>query len=421
VQGEALVHCLLKRNRELGTQFMGNLLATDLVIEKGAAAVMAYSQSSRTWIVMTARAVVLATGGAAALYSRNDNPKRMIGEGYRLALEAGAVVQDLEFVQFYPLCLAEPGLAPLVIPPRLADCGRLTNEHHEDIPEKYGIDERPAGERARDRLSQALFKEIYRNGDDVFLDLRNLSEEQWLIDPFSASMSRLLGEQYGARRRPVRIAPAAHHTMGGIRIDRVGATSVPGLFAAGEVTGGLHGANRMGGNALSETLVFGARAGSSAAEWAQRGSDNNFQAALSRLAERRRETGIAKTTALDLRKRLRQTMWEDGGIIRNQEGLTRAAKVVREIREEITGSLSRQKDENLTDALELCSAARVAGLILDAALRRQESRGAHFREDFPHQDDEKWQGNLEVRLNANGKEVWNFQSVANMAPCVDSE
>ena len=251
VQGEALVACLLKKNRELGTQFIGNLLVTDLIMEDGAAGISAYSRTPGTWVVLTAKTVILATGGAGALYLRNDNPKRMLGEGYKLALEAGAVLQDMEFVQFYPLCMAEPGMAPLVVPPRIADRGRLINERSEDILEKYGIKERPAGERARDSLSQALFKEIYQEGQAVFLDLTDLIEEEWRIDPFSAAMIPLLRERCGAMTRPLRIAPAAHHTMGGIRIDQNGATSVPGLFAAGEVTGGLHGANRMGGNALS--------------------------------------------------------------------------------------------------------------------------------------------------------------------------
>ncbi|MBI4966276.1 MAG: FAD-dependent oxidoreductase [Desulfomonile tiedjei] len=409
VQGEALVHCLLKKAQELGAQFMGNLLATDLVMEGGSAGITAYSQASGTWIAITAKAAVLATGGAAALYLRNDNPKRMLGEGYRLALGAGAVLQDLEFVQFYPLCLAEAGLAPLVIPPRLADCGRLMNELGEDLLEKHGIQERPAGERARDRLSQGLFTEMYRNGHEALLDLSNLTDEQWRIDPFSASMSHLLGENCGAMSRPVRVAPAAHHTMGGVSINRAGETSVQGLFAAGEVTGGLHGANRMGGNALSETLVFGARAGSSAADWAKHGSDKHWRSILTRLTDRRESKETAKPTVAELRKRLREIMWQDGGIIRNREGLIRASEAVQEIREEVGEAAAGQEGSDLASTLELSSATRVAGLILDGALRRQESRGAHCREDFPEQDDDKWRGHLQVHINANGEDVWKFE------------
>ena len=180
----------------------------------------------------------MAAGGASALYLRTDNPKRILGDGYRLAFEAGAILQDMEFNQFYPLCLSVSGSTPLVVPPKLADRGRLFNDDQEDVLAKYGITERPAGERARDLLSQALFKEIYRNRKNVWLDLRNLSEEDWRVDPFAASFRGLLSERYGAGRRPLRVAPAAHHSMGGARIDATGATSVPGLFAAGEAAGG---------------------------------------------------------------------------------------------------------------------------------------------------------------------------------------
>ena len=197
--------------------------------------------------------------------------------------------------------------------------------------------------------------------------------------------------------------------MGGIKIDQTCATSVAGLFAAGEVTGGLHGANRMGGNALSETLVFGARAGSSAADRAKRRIVRDPSSVLIQLAERRLKNGAAEPLVTSLRKTLRQVMWEDGGIMRNREGLVRAADALREIREEVAGSSHRQEGEEPTGTLELLSAARVAGLILDAALRRQESRGAHFREDFPERDDEKWLGHLQVRVGANGEDVWNFQ------------
>jgi succinate dehydrogenase/fumarate reductase flavoprotein subunit len=408
VQGEAIVACLLNKNRQVGTDFIGNLLVTDLVVEARAAGITAYSRTSGTWIAIAAKAVVLTTGGAAALYLRNDNPKRMLGEGCALALEAGAVLQDMEFVQFYPLCLAEPGLPALVVPPGLADCGRLINEHSEDILEKYGIKERPAGQRARDTLSQALFREIYRNGEAVFLDLTNLSEEQWHIDPFSASMIPLLRDRCGAMNRPLRIAPAAHHTMGGVKINEAGATSVPGLFAAGEVTGGLHGANRMGGNALSETLVFGTRAGRSAADCAKGRIDSDPSSVLTQLAARRLEKGAAEILVTNLRKKLRQVMWEDGGIMRNREGLVGAADALKDIREQLEASACRQEGQDLTGTLELRSAVRVAGLILDGALRRQESRGAHFREDFPERDDEKWLGHLQVHVAADGKEVWSF-------------
>jgi fumarate reductase (CoM/CoB) subunit A len=409
VQGEAIIRCLIKKNQELGTEFMGNVLVTDLGMENGVGGVRAFNQSSGEWIAISARAVILATGGAAALYFRHDNPKRMLGDGYRLGLEAGAVLQDMEFVQFYPLCLAGPGFPPFVIPPKLADGGRLVNDHGEDILEKYGIQERPAADRARDLLSQALFEEIYRNGQVVWLDLRSLSEEQWRGDPFSASVEHILGNHYKAREQPVRVAPAAHHTMGGVKITATCATSVPGLFAAGEVTGGLHGANRMGGNALTETLVFGARAGNCAADWAKGVSGSYRQTRLDQPSDHP-SPGSAKLSVADLQTKLRGIMWQDGGIIRNEKGLIAAVDTVEKLREDARGLPTECSRQDLINIIELRSATRIASLILQGALKRKESRGSHLREDFPEQDDEKWCGHLQVHVDPSGEDVWYFES-----------
>lgn len=407
--GMEIVRCLLKRNEVLGTRFLGNLMVADLHVREGAAGVSAYQKSSGDWLILTARAVVLATGGACALFLRSDNPRGMLGDGYRLALEAGAVLADMEFVQFYPLCLAEPGLTPLVIPPRLADRGRLFNDDGEDILGKYGIEERPAGERARDRLSQALFKEVYQHGQKVWLDLRNLSEEEWRVDPFADASKRLLSDRYGAGSRPVRVAPAAHHSMGGVRTDTHGATCVPGLFAAGEAAGGLHGANRMGGNALSETFVFGARAGRAAAAWANRAGCADRQFLPKALAESFRKWSSGARIGAELKDRLRRIMWADGGIIRAAKGLARALGAVEDIRQEASISSSQLSGKEMVDLIELRSAAKVATLILEAALARRESRGAHFREDFPDPNDAEWQGHLQVQLDPGGATVWRFE------------
>ncbi len=407
--GEAIIHCLLQKNRDLGTKFMGDLLVTDLAWGQGVAGVNACQPAAGAWLAITAKAVILATGGAAALYLRHDNPKGMLGNGYRLALQAGALLQDLEFVQFHPLCLAEPGCPPLVIPPKLADCGRLVNDLEEDILEKYGIEERPAAERARDYLSQALYQEIYRSGRQVWLDLRHLREDQWRIDPFSTAIRSIFTKRYGALSRPLLVAPAAHHVMGGVKINPLGATSVPGLFAAGEIVGGLHGANRKGGNALSETVVFGARAGSAAASWAAAVSAGDPKSVLRQLQGLADAWGREGSGRPALGDRLARIMWEDGGILRNREGLTRALDAVKKISAEARGSTSGPGSPDLKRAVERRGALQAATLILTGALRRLESRGAHFREDFPKQDDQKWLGHLQVQVTPEGEEVWAFQ------------
>ena len=409
VLGQEIVRCLLNRNTALGTRFWGHLLVADVMVCISGAGVSAYEKSSDTWLSLTAKAVIVATGGASALYQRTDNPRTILGDGYRLALEAGAVLQDMEFVQFYPLCLAEPGTTPLVIPPRLADRGRLINDDGEDILQKYAITERPAAERARDFLSQALFKEIYREHRNVRLDLRNLSEADWQVDPFAAALRPLLSERYGAASRPLAVAPAAHHTMGGARIDTDGATSVPGLFAAGEAVGGLHGANRMSGNALSETLVFGARAGKAAAAWSGRSQGSDPATIVKALANRTRGWSQGKPVGAELKERLRKLMWEDGGIMRSAQGLSRALAGVQDIQQEASIPSSELSGKELIDLIELRSALKVAAIILEAAALRQESRGAHFREDFPDQNDTQWQGHLQIHLTPGEEKVWQFE------------
>jgi fumarate reductase (CoM/CoB) subunit A len=417
VWGEAIVLCLLTRAKAMGVRFIGGMAVSSLRVLQGAAGVVANSAVRDKWLILTAKAVILATGGAGALYLRHDNPQRMIGEGYAIALDAGAQLQDMEFVQFYPLGSAEPKFPPLVIPPRLADRGRLFNRDKEDILEKYDIKERPAAERARDRLSQALFREIILDKRDVWLDLQGISKKEWCSDPFSASTWDVLGKRYGARYRPIRISPMAHHVMGGVCIDTDGATSVPGLFAAGEVTGGLHGANRLGGNALTETQVFGARAGAAAAACAQRSTTRRGKELIQELALPLfgPKTGRTASSISELKKRLRHIMWEKGGIIRDREGLSHALSAVREIHAEAMGLPAADDPLVLQRGLELRYAARVATLILESALKREESRGAHFREDFPEQDDNRWLGHLRIRKplsEKQGPQTFDFHPIS---------
>ncbi len=408
IWGEEIVRCLKAKSDDLGVTFISGLLAVDLVVRDGQAAVLTHSARSNAWHTLYGKALILACGGGAALYRRHDNPQRMLGEGYALALKAGALVQDMEFVQFYPLVLAEPGVSAFLIPPRLADCGRIINGDGEDILDKYHIHERPAAERARDRLSQALFMEIYRGRQTVWLDLQNVCDKDWSADPFTASTKSLLGERYRARYRPVRVAPAAHHVMGGVAMDASGATSVPGLFAAGELCGGVHGANRMGGNALTETLVFGRRAGETAAVWAM-GARNLTPKDAFACPPVGGWHSMTQDDLLRCKERLRDTLWRDGGIVRNRSGLSRACDIVAVVHSEVESAATPSDGRLLQMIFELKLGSETAGIILQAALRREESRGAHFREDFPDQDDDAWAGHLTVRYSQCGEQMWQFQ------------
>ena len=411
VWGKEIVQCLLARARMLGIQFMGGLLVWRVKMMEGMAGILAYSSVRRKWIGFSSRALILATGGAGALFLRHDNPQRMLGDGYTLALDAGAVLQDMEFVQFHPTGLAEPGLPPILIPSTVVDRGRLINGRGEEILAKYKIKDQFAAERARDQLSRVISQEIIREGEEVWLDLRAISEEKWVEDPPSAAIREILWERYEVRNRPLRVAPVAHHVMGGVRIDPRGASSVPGLFAAGEVTGGLHGANRLRGNALTETLVYGARAGEAAAAWAktQRAIDQRMLLKGLCAFLPKFHTDTVRLSATKLKQRLREVLWECAGTIRNRQGLLRAQDEVARILEDARRLSPGNDPRELQRTLELHHGARTALLIIKAALRREESRGAHFRDDFPEQDDERWRGHILICLSQKGEERWSFE------------
>jgi aspartate oxidase len=411
--GREITKCLIAKCKQMGVRFLGGMVAATLNMEMGMAGVVAYNVESGKWMAIDARALVLATGGAGALFQRHDNPRRMLGDGYILALSAGAVLQHMEFVQFYPFGVAEPEFPSFLIPPRLADRGELFNGQGEEIYEKYNITERPAGERARDRLSQALFIEIHRHGQEVWLNLTGVSEDDWHKDPFSGSTRKILGDRYGAANKPLRIAPMAHHVMGGIRIDAQGVTSVAGLFAAGEVTGGIHGANRMGGNALSETLVFGQRAGAAAAQWAAGTNQSHKKIAADELKAFLQNSSKGKTqpNPEHVIGQLRHLMWTEGGILRNEKGLIKAPETIKNIQQQAAESSLEGHPDDVQRVLELRFAAATAALILMAARKRKESRGAHCREDFPDLDDENWKGALQVECNAEGEHIWGFKPI----------
>jgi len=398
VWGDPIVEVLKQTAQKRGVLLHPWIMIFDLIYDDGKIiGALGFNLRSGKQIGFCARAVVLANGGGGALYSKTDNPVRTTGDGYSLAYKAGCALRDMEFVQFIPIGLAVPGKPANLLAPSLADAGKVLNSQGEDILRKYRILEKPVAVRCRDTFSRAVVFEE-RAGEKVYLDLRHLTESNWPGDHMAQSQREMLTRIFSCGEEPLRISPVCHFFMGGIAITINGETGVPGLFAAGEVVGGVHGANRMGGNALSEIFVFGYRTGKTAGQWAQDASSNQsapkrVQEFAAQRAEKFRCT-FTGTPPSELRKRFGKILWERVGILRDQRGLTQFLEEAEQMEREEIPAVRRSTAREILERLEIENALHVGKMIARSALLREESRGAHHREDFPETDDTRWKGNI---------------------------
>ena len=334
-----------------------------------------------------APAVILAAGGFGAVYQRNDNQKSTLGQGISLAARAGLDLWDLEFVQFYPLVLAQPGLPTMLLYPPYPKEARLVNQAGQDLLEKFGIQSlHEAIMQLRDTFSVKLFEEMHQFGT-VYLDYRKVPVDSWSKFPLTL-LSKL---RFEFQNQPFAVAPAAHFCMGGLRTDERGRTDLPGLYACGEMVWGLHGANRRGGNALTECLVSGRLAG--------------FQAAIegltfpqSRRGLARAEEGFAYSSVSTfkeirtLHQTLKEIAWRQTGVVRSRTGLNEGLARLQELEACLAGLKPGDVPERKR-LEDLHSAVLVTSAVLTAGLAREESRGSFIREDFPDEDNLRWRKN----------------------------
>ncbi|WP_038046474.1 L-aspartate oxidase [Thermus caliditerrae] len=318
-------------------------------------------------VEVRAGAVLLATGGFGRLFPVTTNPPGATGDGMALAHRAGAVLRDLEFVQFHPTALPD---GALVSEACRGEGAILLNA----LGERFMLRYDPLGELApRDAVARAVFRERERTGG-VFLDLRPIPR---LEERFPTVVASARAQGLEPLREPIPVAPAAHYAMGGVKTDLRGFTGVEGLYAAGEVAStGLHGANRLASNSLLEGLVMGERAA---------------RAALEGLSFPRAPEALpALTLDPSLLPELRRWMAREAGVVRRREGLEEALAFAEGLPLE-----EAPPDRATRPALEAGSLALLARLLLRMALLREESRGAHFREDFPQEAQEAY--HLEVQ------------------------
>jgi succinate dehydrogenase/fumarate reductase flavoprotein subunit len=414
--GKALTDGLQKACAARGVQFLHNLGAMRLIVgDRGVSGVECIDFSSGQAVTIDADAVVLATGGGGAIYERTDNPQRITGDGFRLALDAGCHLMDMEFVQFYPMGFDIPGGAHWFVDLGIIDHVRATGadgrEFLKEMLAKEGIHSgREANLLARDKCSVAIALENEKG--QCLLHTEDLPESLWrehfeaIVRMFPASKPPWSG--------PVPLSPIEHYFPGGVCIGTEGQTEVPGLFACGEVTGGVDGANRVGGNALTNCVLFGMRSARAAARHAKGDAVEPLRVDFSRpspgiqsrLAEppphRSAEAWLeawrsgGSVAPADLRKRLRR--FSDRYLLPLRRGhlLEESKATIAEL------GLLLDK-QSLKDSRDLLLATENIGLwytaaaVSSAALLREESRGAHYRADFPLEDP-SWERHIYLRL-----------------------
>jgi L-aspartate oxidase len=342
-----------------------------------------------------ARAIVLATGGIGQVYASTTNPSVSTGDGVAAALRAGAVVRDLEFVQFHPtvawLGARSRGQQPLVSEAVRGEGAFLVD----DAGVRFMQGRHELADLApRDIVAKAILRRMRETGaEHVWLDARNFGAEKWRVR-FPTIHETLLSLGIDPVRELIPVVPACHYASGGVRTDLHGESSLPGLFVCGEsACTGVHGANRLASNSLLEGLVFGQRIAQTLLSRLEAPAD---PPAL--LAERPPAGALLAEAA---RPELQALMSREVGVLRDEKGLRAAAEGLAEL-------AGRDGAPPGTETWETTNLRTVAGALVQAAMVREETRGAHWRDDFPERDDMRWRGHLDTTLRADGSLTTDF-------------
>jgi succinate dehydrogenase / fumarate reductase flavoprotein subunit len=420
--GRAILRTLAAKVAELGLAVIDDHYVSQLLVTDGTCfGALAFDLETGERTVFLADAVVLAAGGHTRIWRRSSSRRdENTGDGMYLAMQAGCRLQDMELVQFHPTGMVAPEEAAgtLVTEAVRGEGGRLKNALGERFMGRYDPERMELS--ARDRVALANYTEITegRGGPNggVFLDITHLGKDA-ILEKLPRMYRQFLDYQMlDISQQPMEVAPTAHYSMGGVVVDPgTHATDVAGLYAAGEVTAGLHGANRLGGNSLAETVVFGRRAGEAAARYS----------ASRDVALRPRQVVAAADEELSgcirhgrqfarpLQRALRDTMWETCGVVREQAGLQRGLERLAELRQLAADVDVRPTSEgygDLAHALDLRGSLAAAEATLLGALARTESRGAHQRRDHPELDP-ALRVNFQARLDGTGRLTVSTQPV----------
>jgi len=392
--GREIGRVLWERVRSLeAVTILDHAFVTELLIEGDRVQGAAYLDRAGARMEVRAAATLLATGGAGQTYRETTNPAVATGDGIAIAYHAGARVADVEFVQFHPTALSVAGAPRFLISEALRGEGaRLVNVDGEAFMTRY----HPDGDLApRDVVSRGIAREMERTGASVHLTLAHL-DSAYVRQRFPTIAAMCRGIGLDLARDPIPVGPAAHYMMGGVDTDEWGRTSLAGLYAAGEVAcTGVHGANRLASNSLLEGLVFGARATRAMTEPPRAAilKPDRLEVRDSRAAVLPR-LGAAPTQLQKSFDVIRDLMWRRVGLFRTREGLNLALDTLDALDPSRWDAVPADADEWRAHNL-----LGIARLIARAALRREESRGAHFRDDFPIRDDTRWRVHLTDQID----------------------
>jgi len=388
--GEHIEVTLSRHVRSTPTKILENCLASEILVQNGKITGVR-SLDCRTGSVEEygCQFLILATGGAGKLFKYTTNSDVVTGDGIALAFEAGAEISDIEFFQFHPTVLRLPGVAPFLISEAVrGEGGILKNvEGHRFMPDYVAEAELAP----RDIVARSIVYEMEKtHSARVFLDVTHLSPR--LITTRFPQIYRFCRDHgLDITKGLIPVAPAAHYLMGGVKVNSWGETNIPGLFAAGETAcTGVHGANRLASNSLLESVVFSKRVVQRTEIATSSESGQSSAASRHHSLPNRKPSSTAPPLNLP---NLQSLMWDKVGIIRSGKSLEEAASILATWE----GLLSQPSDR---PSYELNNLVLCARLVTEAALLRKESRGAHFRTDFP-QTSPEWQRHIVFRKNVN--------------------
>ena len=407
----ALVRAVRKRKN---IRYLERKVIKLLKVEGQVAGALAYSIPTGTFTKISAKSVVMATGGAGRLYKVTSMPEDARGDGMALALKAGVPLMDMEFQLFFPATLPYPeSLQGLVVPrgTTVPEGARIWNGKRERFMHLYYPEAEVA---TRDKSSIAIMKEIKKgNGTPhggVYMDFTRVEN---LIERWPTSFGDFKRAGINLPEEWLEVCPGQHYSIGGIKINEFCETELPGFYAAGEVASNVHGANRVGGAALPDCAVFGQIAGRNAAVHAAfkkareiPGSEIATEIERVHGLMEQGQKGEARPAAI--MKEMQDLMYENVGVLRSAESLEEALKGIEQLRQKMTNASIRPGklyNNELIDALDLENMILLTEIITKAALNRTETRGNHYREDFPDQNDARWCKHSLIRLSRDGIEI----------------